>query len=67
MSDVHLHILRAAARRHARLLLAHRARPEETLAASVARRAELERLASRARARLTAATARRPLAGGVDR
>ena len=64
MTDVHLEILRAAAKKRARQLDAHRAAPGESDAASFARRASLERVATRARRQLARAQRRRgPEAG----
>jgi hypothetical protein len=59
MSDVHLRILRDAATSRARQLRVNHAEPGETAADSDARRARLEGLATRARQRLSTASARR--------
>jgi hypothetical protein len=59
MSDTHLRILRAAAKTRARQLQDDDGSPQETPDAGHHRRAELQRLAVRARRQLTRASARR--------
>jgi|tagenome__1003787_1003787.scaffolds.fasta_scaffold20637436_2 hypothetical protein len=59
MSDVHLRILRAAARTRARQLAAHHSEPGESAASAHARGVSLEQLATRARRQLSGARARR--------
>ncbi|HWH92413.1 MAG TPA: hypothetical protein VNT03_01015 [Baekduia sp.] len=63
MSDVHLRILRAAARKRARQLQDDHAAPHEAATTADARKGDLQRLASRARKQLARASARRRLHG----